>query len=259
MNKKWWLLITLGLALVLAIPVLTGCSNPAGAQGTGATVQISQQQQGIWVTGTGELSITPDIATLSLGVQAQEAAVSQAQSEATDAMAKVMNSLTGSGIDPKDIQTGHFSISQRTRWDSNKQLDIVYGYQVSNMVTVKIRDTAKASNIIDAVVQAGGDFIRINGINFTVEDPSKYYQQVREMAVTAANNKAKELAKLSGVTLGKPTYVTEAAQYSPVYGSYSNVSASIPAPMIVSSAPPPISVGETKITLTIQLAYNIIQ
>jgi uncharacterized protein len=260
MNKKWWLVITLGLlVLVLAVPALSGCSTPAAAQAGAATVQVSQQAQGIWVTGTGEVSITPDIATLNLGVQAQEAKVSPALSEASDAMAKVMKALTDAGIAQKDIQTGYFSINQRTRWDSDKQTDSVIGYQVTNMVTVTLRDTGKAGSIIDAVVQAGGDFIRVNGISFSVENPAKYYSEVRQKAMDTAKSKAEELAKLAGVTLGKPTYVAENAQYTPNYGtSYANFSYSaggaVPAPVL---ATPSISSGETKITLSVQVSYSV--
>jgi uncharacterized protein len=256
MKKKWLSILILGMILILAIPALTGCSVPTAAQGTSA-VQVSQQPQGIWVSGTGEVSITPDIAILNLGVVAQEANVAQAQSEASDAMAKVMKALTDSGIDPKDIQTGYFSISQRTRWDDSKQSDSVIGYQVTNMVSVKIRSTDKVGDIIGSVVQAGGDLIRINGINFSVEDPAKYYQDARAKAMTAAKGKADELAKLAGLTLGKPTYVVENAQYTPSYGGYANFSTSVPAPMITVAAP--ISPGETKINFSVQVAYSVTQ
>ena len=46
------------------------------------------------------------------------------------------------------------------------------GYEVTNMVTAKIRDIDKVGAIIDAVAAAGGDFTRINNIAFSVDDPS---------------------------------------------------------------------------------------
>jgi uncharacterized protein YggE len=170
-------------------------------------------------------------------------------------MTKVMKALTDSGIAQKDIQTGYFSINQIRRWDNIDQKDDITGYQVTNMVTVKIRAIEKVGNIISAVVEAGGDLIRINGINFSVEEPSKYYEDVRQKAMAAAKNKAEELARLARVTLGKPTYIAENAQYTPYYGGYSNVSYSVPAPVAM-SATPPISSGETKITLSVQVAYS---
>jgi len=73
--------------------------------------------------------------------------------------------------------------------------------------------------------------------------------------MTDAKNKAEQLAKLAGVTLGKPTYVAEGAQSSAMHSSSMGVMA-IPAPTIVTSVPP-ISTGETKITLNVQVAYSV--
>jgi uncharacterized protein YggE len=261
MKKKWLFLVTLGLALALVVPVLSGCSSPAAAQSTPSQVQISQQPQGIWVSGTGEVSVTPDIAILQLGIVDQETTVAVAQTKASDAMNQVMKALTSAGVAAKDIQTGYFSISQRTRWDDQKQTDVVTGYQVSNMVTAKIRSLpqesypleSKVGRVINAVAQAGGDLTRINGINFSVEDPTNYYQQAREKAMADAKKKADQLATLAKVTLGKPTYIADSSQVSPVY-SGRDISMPVPAPTM--SIEPPISTGELKITLNIQVAYS---
>jgi uncharacterized protein YggE len=267
MTKKWWLSIALGLALILVLPVMSGCSSTAAAQDAAADVVVSQQPQGIWVTGTGELAVTPDICTISLGIIAQETTVAEAQAKAAEAMAEVMQALTDSGIAAKDIQR-FFQHQPATRWDDLKQMEAVTGYRVTNMVTVKIRNAAqadaevpalsdKAGTVIDSVVQAGGDLIRINGIDFSVEEPSQYYEEVRKKAMATAKNKAEELAELAGVTLGNPTYIAENAQYSPVYGGYSNFSISVqsaaPAPVVDTS----ISSGEATISLSVQVTYSI--
>lgn len=249
------MVIILGIILMLAVPILSGCTSPAAAQSTGNGVMISQQPQGIWVSGIGEVSITPDIATLNLGVESLETSVVDAQAKASEGMAKVMKALTNSGIAQKDIQTGYFSINQIRRWDNIDQKDDITGYQVTNMVTVKIRAVDKVGDVINAVVEAGGDLIRINGINFSVEEPSKYYTEVRQKAMAAAKAKAEELARLAGVSLGKPTYIAENAQYTPYYGGYANVSYSVPAPVAMGGTPS-ISSGETRITLSVQVAYS---
>ncbi len=256
MNKKLSLLVIPGLALALAVPLLTGCSGSptTAAQAPNQTIQISQQPQGLWVNGTGEVTVTPDVAVVNLGIVSQETTVAAAQSKAADAMTKVMKALTDNKVAQKDIQTGSYSIYQRTRWDDQKQTEVVTGYQVSNMVTVKIRDTGKVGAIIDAVAQAGGDLTRINGISFSVDDPSKYYGQAREKAMADAKDKAVQTAKLAGVTLGKPTYITESVQSPIVYDSYrSSMPVPAPAPAMVI---PPISAGENKITITVQVAYS---
>jgi uncharacterized protein YggE len=260
MKKKWLLFTCLALAVILATISVTGCTGTTAAQTPETQIQISQQPEGIWVSGSGEISATPDIVTLRLGIVSQEASVEEAQTKAATAMADVMTALADNGVDQKDIQTGSFSINQRSRWDDQTQTEVVTGYQVTNMVTVKIRVlvvesytlNVKAGRIIDAVAQAGGDLTRINSISFSVEDPTTYYQQAREKAMIDAQNKAEQLAGLAGITLGEPTYVAEGTQTSPVYTSSSGITLSVPAPTIIV---PPISEGEVKITLTVQVAY----
>ncbi len=260
MQKKWFLPVILGLALIPVAPGFTGCGSPAAAQDVTPQIQISQQAQGIWVSGSGEVAAIPDIALLRLGIVSQEETVAASQAKASDAMTRVMKALADSGVAQKDIQTGSFSINQRTMWDEKTQTEIITGYQVTNMVTVKIRDTGKVGATIDSVVQAGQNLIRISDIGFSVEDPANYYQQAREKAMANARKKAEQLATLAGVTLGKPTYVVEGDQSSVIYNrGIMNMGA---AGMIALPAPselPPISAGETRITLNVQVAYSISQ
>ncbi len=258
MGKRKWIL-AVSLALVLAVVGLAGCGpgdTVAGASVSGGieTLNISSQQQGIWVSGTGKVSVTPDILLLTLGVEAQETSVSEAQTEAAEAMDKVNTALQDNGVADKDIQTQYFSIRQVTRWDRDTEQEVVIGYRVTNMVTAKIRDVNKAGSIIDAVVIAGGDLIRINNIDFSVDEPSPYYEQARGKAVADAKAKAEQLAKSAGVRLGAPTYISEGSFASPV----------VPTPRVAYAMEEafvgggtPISPGEMEISLIVQVVYAI--
>ncbi len=251
MGKKKWLLAA-GLVMVLAIVGLAGCSPGTTALGNVEGISISNQQQGIWVSGQGKVTAVPDIATLRLGIEAQETSVTEAQTQAAEAMDKVMTALTANGVAEKDIQTQYFSIHRVTKWDRDTEQEVVVGYRVTNMIAAKIRDIDKAGTIIDAVAEAGGDFTRIDNISFSIDDPSDYYQEARQEAMAEAKAKAQQLAQLAGVTLGKPTYISEGAQsLPPIYRSdvaYAEMDAS----------PTPISPGEMEISLTVQVAYAIL-
>jgi len=251
---KKHLLLAVGLTVVLAMVGLCGC----GTVPTTATIEgisLTSQQEGIWVSGQGKVTVVPDIATLRLGVEAQQASVAEAQSQAKEAMNKVMDALTGNGVAKKDIQTQYFSIRKVTRWDNEKQQEIVIGYRVSNIVTAKVRDIDKVGVIIDAVAEAGGDLTRIDSVGFSVDDPSAYYEEAREKAIADAKTKATQLAEFAGVSLGKPIYIAEGVYYPPVTrGVYEE--AAMPAP---SAAPPPISPGEMEISLTVQVVYAILK
>ncbi len=251
--KKIWLAIA-GTVLILAVAVLVGCSSGPGSvlnsDASGIKLNLNNQQEGIWVSGEGKIPVVPDTAILNLGIEAQELTVTAAQSKASDAMDSIMKALKAAGINEKDIQTQYFNIQKVTRYDNDKQNEVVIGYRVTNTVTVKVRDVTKAGPVIDAVVAAGGDFTRINSIGFTVDDPSSYYEQARVKAVADAAAKAKKLAEAAGVKLGKAVYITESSYVpGPIYR---DVAASAGTSTVT-----PVSPGEMDITANVQIAYAI--
>ena len=223
------------------------------------TIGSGVQNTGIWVSGSGEVTVTPDIAVLQVGVEVQKTTVSEAQADASEAMDAVMTALTDSDIKDEDIQTQYFNIRQRTRWDDRTDEEIVTGYRVTNKVTAKIRDIENVGSIIDTVVKAGGDLVRIDDLSFTVEDPTVYYDEARELATADAKSKAEKLAEQTNVDLGEPIYISESAYMPSAYGTItygleSAVSmAPVPAPVIA----PPTSPGEVKVVLSVQIAYEI--
>jgi len=250
MKKSWWLITCLVAVLALGA---VGCSYVPGWESGQGAVPVPQQSTGIWVTGQGEVMAVPDIAELSLGVEAQEDTVSEAQAQAIEAMTQVMQALQDNGVAEKDIQTQRFNIYPVTRWNEEKEEEEIIGYRVSNIVVAKIREVDRAGDIIDAVAQSAGDLVRIQGINFRVDDPGKYYEEARVKAMKDAKDKAAQLANLAGITLGEPTYISEGAIYQPpvTRGIYEAGGAPVPAPST------PISPGELKITLNIQIVYSI--
>jgi uncharacterized protein YggE len=252
--KKIWLIIA-GVVAVLGILVLSGCGTSAGPNDV--KVSLNSQQQGIWVSAVGKVTIVPNLAVLSLGIESQEISVADAQSKASEAMDKVMQSLKAQGIDEKDIQTQYFNISQMTRWDNYNEKSTITGYRVTNTVTVKVRKVEKAGEIIDAVVVAGGDLTRINSINFTVEEPSPYYKDARDQAIKYAKEKAQQMADGAGVKLGEVTYITENSNtYYQPYSNYMMADSAVPAP-VITMPPAPISVGQLEISTTVQIAYAV--
>lgn len=251
--KKIWLTI-IGVAAILGIMVLPGCST--GSAGSG-DVLVNSQQQGIWVSAVGKVNVEPDLAVLSLGVESQEQSVADAQSKASEAMDKVIQALKDNGVAEEDIQTRYFNISQVTRWDSYNEKNTIIAYRVTNTATVKVREIAKAGTIIDAVVVAGGDLTRINSIDFTVEEPSVYYKEARTLAMKYAKEKAQQLADEGKVKLGDITYITENSNtYYQPYGNYM-MNDSMVVPAVTVASPVPISVGQLEISTTIQLAYSV--
>jgi uncharacterized protein YggE len=212
------------------------------------------QQSGIWVSGTGRVTVTPDLGLLDLGVEAQAATVAEAREQAATAMTSIMDVLTGAGIEERDIRTQFFNIQPKYVWNETKRQQEIVGYRVTNTVNVKVRDLEAMGTLIDQVSTAGGNLTRINSIRFTVEDTNQFATQAREAAVKQAMEKAQQFAQLTNSTLGKLAYIAEVGANVPVVRDFAleeRVAAASAAP------PTPISQGEMDITVTMQAVFAI--
>jgi uncharacterized protein YggE len=235
------------LCVVLMVG-LVGCDMYGSSSDTAITQAIqSSQDIGISVTGTGEVDVTPDVAVLNLGITVQMDSLKEAQQQAADSMAAIMNVLTGYSIASKDIQTAVYSIEPVWTWKDSEY--IFFGYKVTNTVNVKIRDMDSIGEIIDNAVDAGGEYVVVNGITFTIDNPETYYEEARTAAMADAKGKASQLAKSAGVKVGTPISIYESEYYSTrtagaAYAESSDASTSI-------------SVGELTVTVTVNVVYAI--
>ena len=204
-----------------------------------------EQQTGLTVSGTGQVFAKPDIAVVTLGVQAEAKTVANAQQQANQAMSAVMSALTANGIADKDVRTTSFSI--QPVWNYTENQRVLEGYQVNNIVSVIIRDVNKTGAIIDAVTVAGGDLTRVENISFTVENPKPYNDQARELAIKDAIDKAQQIARLAGVSLGKIIYISESGGGVPAPVAFDQAATSVT----------PISSGQLEINISVQVVYAL--
>ena len=286
MAKGKLLVIILGLTAALlliaacggssgASPAATATSEPTAALGAGtspllqpiaggetaevrqasSTIQFSTNQQvGIWVTGRGEVTTVPDLSILETGVEARAQTVSEANSQAAQAMDRIVQVLKARGIQDTDIQTRFFNISPEYVWNDTKRRQELVGYRVSNQATVKIRDVDSVGPIIDEVATTGGDLVRIQGVRFTVENREALETQAREKAVKALIAKAEQFAKLTGVQLGRLGFLSESGGFTPRPVTIQRAFAEA-AP--AAAAVTPISVGELKVVVSLQGVFAI--
>ncbi len=286
--KRRWLYLGPALALGLVAVACQGspAANPTSAQPNGGAPSSSTsgsplasagvalagekassyvlaaatgQQMGVWVSGEGKVRVVPDVALVNLGIEVQATTVAEANRKASDAMNAVMATLRQAGIADKDIQTNYFNISPQTRWVEDRikgggHTEII-GYTVSNQVTARIRDLAKVGSVIDAAATAAGDFTRIHGISFTVDNTALAINQAREAAVKDAMAKAQQMATVAGVALGKAVYISESqATPPPVYRAMFEAKAAFAAEAM---APTPISGGEQEVAVNVQMVFPI--
>ncbi|RPJ47395.1 MAG: DUF541 domain-containing protein [Chloroflexi bacterium] len=214
--------VALAAILVLSVagcaPALLGASvapaGPASApQQTGPTPQgTAPANGGITVSGIGQVSGTPDIARVIVGVQTQGKDVKKAIADNNAQMTALINSLKAAGIAAKDIQTMNYSVSVETPpmpvdQSGATATPVEPTYHISNQVNVTVRDITRLSDVLDRAVASGAN--SIYGVSFDVSDPTSLEDQAREQAVADAKARAEKLAQLEGVTLGNVILVNE--------------------------------------------------
>ena len=239
--------LTIGLVTAMACGATTEDSpTPTPESGSAYTAQ-----GGISVSGTGSISLTPDVATIVLGVEALDETVAQARADAAAAMTRIVDVLTAAGVADEDIQTQHLSI--QPQYDYSSETRELKGFTVVNIVNVTVRDIESVGAVIDQTVEAGGDLTRVQSIYFSVDDTSSYEDQLIEEAIQDATTKAQRLADLTGVTLGKPLSINFGGGVPyPVFDRSFSIA------MAESAAfDTPVRTGEVETSVTVSIIFAI--
>lgn len=235
----------------LARPIvlsLVAVSSIATAQ----YAEAAETNRTIEVSGEGKVSSAPDLATVTAGVTKQAATAQEALAQNNEAMEQVVATLRDRGVGPKDIQTSQFNVSPVfEQQDRNRQeAPKVVAYRVTNQVTVKVRKIAELGQILDALVQAGGN--QISGIDFQVDDPAKLLEQARADAVRDARRRAETLAQAADVELGKVIRIHEIGVGFPRPVQFRGRQMAFAADASV-----PIETGEQDFTVNVNVTFEI--
>lgn len=219
------------------------------------------EASGIAVSGTGTTNVKPDVALVNLGIEISAPTVVDARAKAATAMENLTKAVKAKGVADADIQTQSFNIYPQygliaalTPGGPAKQPEIT-GYTVNNQVQIKVRNLDSASDVLDAAINAGGNGIRANGLQFTIEKPDQYLTKAREEAVQNAKARAEVLAKAAGVKVGQPRSIAESGATVPQFDKIQAVAA--PSAGGGRGASTPISPGEEKLSVSVSIVFEI--
>lgn len=194
------LLLATALVAPLAIAV------PAQA----AEIQISATAPVIELNVTETVQARPDVATVSAGVTTRAMTANEAARQNALKMDQVIKTLRALRIAPEDIQTSNFSVYPQFQYDNSTRTPAFVGYDVSNQVTVKLRDVKNVGPALDALITVGAN--NFNGPLFGVDDDTAPRAAARKAAFATASARARELALLAGYRDVKLLEVSENIQ-----------------------------------------------
>ena len=194
MNRR---MMALGLAAAIALP----------AAASAAETPI---QPRIVVTGEGEATVAPDMALLSLSVMREAKTAREALDANNAAMAEVIEAIKLFGIADRDLQTAGIQIMPRFNFtnkpDGTQEAELI-AYQVTNTLSVRVRDIVKTGEILDKAVSLGVN--QGGNIVFANDDSSAVITEARRKAVVEATARATTLAEAAGVQLGRVLEISE--------------------------------------------------
>lgn len=241
---------TLMHAAALGMALMTTAAAPgAMAQAVPTAADTMFKATTFNLSATGETRVAPNMASINLGVMTEGKTAAEALAANATRMTAVMATLKKAAIAEKDIQTSNLSVNPQYRYVEN-QAPVLIGYQVSNQVTIVVRDLKKLGAAVDATVNAGAN--QVNGISFGLSDPSAAENAAREAAVRALTAKADLYARATGYRILRLVTLSEGGGYSPQ-----------PMPMVAMAMrseakdASPVSAGELSVRIDITAVYEL--
>ncbi len=202
----------------------------------------------VTVSASATVTAKPDAANIQSGIQTEANTAAKALEANTKAMSNLIDGLKSMGIEPRDIQTSQFSVNPRYNHHRDGRPPDITGYQVTNEVSVLIRDTKQIGDILDKMIGLGANQMR--GLNFIVTQAETLTDEARAKAVENARRRAELFAKAAGAEVGKVLEIREGGSSGPG-----------PRPMYEASARKssavPIESGEQNLSASVTVTWEL--
>lgn len=189
-----------------ALVALAACSD----DDSNGVAQSPSPVHAVSVSGVGIVKVVPDVLDLGFGSEAFAPTAVAALTNAGNSADAMVKYLKSAGVDAKDIRTSQVSLSPT--YDYNDGTSRITGYQATVTIDVRMRDTTKATSLLDGLSGIAGNTLRLRSMVWAVDDPSAALDDAREAAMKDAINRASVLAKAGDVRLGDVISITESSQ-----------------------------------------------
>jgi uncharacterized protein YggE len=196
----------------LALAALLAATSPLAALADPGPGERMFDATTLTLSAHGEAKITPDQATITLGVQTTAPTAADAMRQNAVRMTAIASALREADLPDKDVQTSNLSLNAQYVYAQNEPPRL-NGYQASNDVTVTVEDVAKLGPIVDAVSAAGAN--QIDGVSFGLKDSTDAANDARRAAVKALQAKAQLYADATGYRIVRLVSLSEGGEGAP--------------------------------------------
>jgi uncharacterized protein YggE len=204
----------------------------------------------ITVVGEGKVRVEPDIARINIGVEVVRPTVREATDANNEIIDGVIAALTAAGVAEDDIQTSGFSVFAERFGPNGPLPEDQVTYRVTNTVNVIVRNLESVGEVLDASIEAGAN--NIYGVEFALDDTSAAQAEARRDAIADAQEKAQDLASLTGTSLGRVVSVSEIVGAQPFFNQFASA-----AQGLGGGGGPAIQPGQVALTMQLQVVYEM--
>ena len=243
----------LGLITILLFASIVACSaDSSPITPPSAATSESREPRTLSISGNGSVKVFPDLIIISAQVTAVDKSVLTAREQAAQTMASLLKSLEENKIADKDVSTTSFRISEKTIWRDGQSVRV--GFEVTNSLQISVTNLDLAPKILDDLIAAAKDKIRIDSFDLTIANKEQYLETARNKAVQNAKDQAATLSAATGVKLGNILSINTQAHIPTQYPRF-GVASMEAAPMGDTSTP--IAFGTQNISTTVMIVWEI--
>ena len=228
------------MVTVIVITLISGVglARPANAE----------DSRYITVSATGTATVVPDAVRINATVSVLGTTSKGALSSAGATSTAVRSALTANKVATKDVATQSITVYPEYSYPASGT-PTLSGYRATQSFDITIRNATTAGAVVDAIVEAGGDTLQVNGVIPFVLDSDKATETARTAAVKKAKSKAASYAKLLGVKLGRVIHLDESSTPTayPIYTSTAKAD----------SAATVVDLGEQKVSVSVVVRWAI--
>ncbi len=239
------------LSIAVIAMMLVGAFAFGGAQMVGtasAAEEVSQKM--VTVNGQGSITVKPDIAYITIGVETKNDDAQIAQKENAEKMTAVMEAMKKAGVKDDEMKTQSYNIYQTRDWKNG--VETAPYYVVNNSLKITTEDIDGLGKLIDAAATSGAN--NINSIQFGLKDDSALYNQALALAMDNAGGKAKAIFNAMSVKMTTPSKVTETSFGGELLRNAGSMD--FAAEAMMKSVSTPIQSGELTVTARVSVEYG---
>lgn len=242
--------------MIRVAAALAAAALATSAQAQDVAIALAPGEVLLKVEAEGEHLARPDLVTIRAGVVTTGRTAREALSANAELANRLLAAVRGAGVQPRDIQTRNLSVTPQFARDPSERDDnmeavrTITGYLARNTLDLRLRDLGKASEIVNALFEAGAN--EVAGPKFSLSDPAPALRAARRAAIADARLQAETYAEALGMKVARILRVSEREPFDTDEEGSSMI--------VMGSAirPSPLEPGEVSTTGRVWIDYALV-